>query len=76
MATINYSTHKDMKEFNVYVDITYSVSFNVEAETPEEAKRKAEEIAEKDPQYHIRFGSFCGAGAYDCEERHSIEDIF
>ena len=31
-----------MKEFNVYVDITYSVSFNLEAETREEAVRLEE----------------------------------
>lgn len=65
-----------MKEFNVYVDITYSVSFNLEAETREEAVRLAEEKARMSPQDYLRWANFVDAQAYDCEERHSIEDIF
>ena len=55
------------KTFQVYVDITYSVSVNIEAETEEEAMSMAEEKVGKDPRYWTQSGAIANISAYDVD---------
>ena len=64
-----------MKEFFVYVDVTFSATIKVTAEDREQAKRLAEEMADNAPSYYCAHGSYCGAGAYDCDEIHPYDDL-
>ena len=57
-----------MKTYSVYVDITFSRSFSVTAESEEQAKRMAEDLADNSPIDHARWGAYVGANAYDVEE--------
>lgn len=61
-----------MKEYFVYVDITFSKTFKVSAENEEQAKRLAEDMADNCPQDHVRWASYVGANAYDIEEEHPL----
>lgn len=63
-----------MKTFFVYVDITFSTSVSVEAETAEEARRLAELKVDDAYQYYAKWGSYVGSEAYDCEEDHPNEE--
>ena len=55
------------KTFQVYVDITYSVSVNIEAENEEEAMAMAEEKVGKDPRYWTQSGAIANISAYDVD---------
>ena len=57
-----------MKTYIVHVGITFSRSYEVQAESREQARNIAESIAENCPQDQIRWGAFVGASAYDIEE--------
>lgn len=63
-----------MKDYIVYVDITFSRSFNVSAESEEQAERMAESMADNCPTDQVRWCSYVGANAYDIEEEHPYGD--
>lgn len=59
-----------MKEYIVYVDITYSVSVRVNAEKEEDVMGLAEERVGRDPYFWIRNGAIANISAYD----YDVED--
>ena len=61
------------REYQVFVDITFSQSYKVLAESREQAIAMAEEQANNSPIDQARWGSYVGAQAYDCEECHPTE---
>lgn len=63
-----------MKEYCVYVDITYSVRVYTSAESEAEAKALAEERVNQDPIYHLRGGWHVDTSAYDVEEQRADEE--
>ncbi len=57
-----------MKKYRVFVDITYSVSIDVEAENDAQAQEYAEEKVGNDPLFWTRRGAIADIHAYDFDE--------
>ena len=57
-----------MKKYDVQVDLTFSVSVEVEAESKEMAKRLAEIEVTREPTYYKGHGWFVGAIAVCTDE--------
>ena len=56
------------KEYEVFVDITFSQAYKVLAESREQAIIMAEQKANENPIEQARLGTYLGAQACDCEE--------
>lgn len=54
-----------MKEYIVYVDITYSVSVSVKAEDEEQVMNLAEEKIVREPLFLVKQGAIANVSAYD-----------
>lgn len=54
-----------MKEYIVYVDITYSVSVSVKAEDEEQVMNLAEEKIVREPLFWVKQGAIANVSAYD-----------
>ena len=68
-----------MKEFTVYVDITMSKTFYVDAESEEEAAKIAKEMVEAEPYYHAGSAhSYLGCDVYEAFEEvpQEVEDEY
>ena len=50
------------------MDVTFSARMYVEAESEEQAKRKAVSDMEKDPRYHTRWGAYVDTAVTDIYE--------
>ena len=57
-----------MKKYCVEMDVTFSARMYVEAESEEQAKRKAVSDMEKDPRYHTRWGAYVDTEVTDIYE--------
>jgi hypothetical protein len=57
-----------MKKYRVFVDVTYSVSIDVEAESDDQAQEYAEEKVGNDPYFWIKRGAIADIHAYDYDD--------
>jgi hypothetical protein len=57
-----------MKKYCIDMDVTFSARMYVEAESEEQAKRKAVNDMEKDPRYHTRWGAYVDTEVTDIYE--------
>ena len=57
-----------MKKYCVEMDVTFSARMYVEAESEEQAKRKAVSDMEKDPRSHTRWGAYVDTEVTDIYE--------